>query len=57
MNTTKYQRGFINIPTQSFEWLFRFAYVGIAALIILVVALFVLSGWGIWWLIQHVRFV
>ncbi|MGA0610046.1 hypothetical protein [Caldimonas sp. KR1-144] len=44
------QRGFVNFPDGFFETLFALAAIG-------VVALLGFLGWGIWWLIQHVRLV
>lgn len=50
MTTKAKQRGFIDIPRGFFEVLFTLAALG-------AVTLLGLAGWGLWWLVTHVRFV
>lgn len=50
MKTRKTQRGFIAIPRGFFETLLALAALGALALI-------GAAGYGLWWLLTHVRFV
>jgi hypothetical protein len=50
MNTRNSQRGYINIPSGVLETLGALAVVGALAII-------GFAGWGLWWLVTHVRFV
>jgi len=47
MRSISSQRGFINIPSGTFEALFLFAALG-------VIALLVAFAYGLWWLFTHV---
>lgn len=44
------QRGFVNFPDRFFETLLALAAVGL-------IAVLVAAGYGLWWLVTHVRFV
>lgn len=44
------QRGFITFPRGFFETLLALASLGLVAFV-------VLAGYGLWWLVSHVRFI